>query len=439
VNRLNSKIVVVDAVMGQGKTSWAIQMMRERPHERFLYVTPYLDECERVVSACCPDRFCQPHDNDGLTKLDDLKAKMAEGKCIATTHELFKRIDREVLELVADHGYILVLDEVVDVIRPLTAPDAKTVVSEEDEERTNADWIRALIEHDILRVGESLGNGQAQRLLPGEETRLGLWSYQKYAEEGRLVMVNGAMLVWLFPADCFSSFKEVYNLTFLFDGQAQKAYLDIHGLTYDLKSVVKAGDRYELVEWDPDLDGAIIEKARELISIYEGPANNIGWKTGRSQPLSKNWYLRNRKLGRQVMQATKDWLRRRARATASEAIWTVFKPIYNEGRNAPAGYKKSWLSTTTRATNEYRERRAVAYLVNVFFRTPVARYLYTMGIQLDEDLFALSEMVQFIWRSRIREGKPIDVYIPSSRMRHLLKGWLEQSPVSTGIPEAEAA
>ena len=44
---------------------------------------------------------------------------------------------------------------------------------------------------------------------------------------------------------------------------------------------------------------------------------------------------------------------------------------------------------------------------------------------MDQTLYALSEMVQFIWRSRIREGKEIVLYIPSKRMRELLKEWLE--------------
>ena len=45
---------------------------------------------------------------------------------------------------------------------------------------------------------------------------------------------------------------------------------------------------------------------------------------------------------------------------------------------------------------------------------------------MDEDLFALSEMLQFIWRSAIREGKDIHLYIPSSRMRGLLETWLDK-------------
>jgi hypothetical protein len=41
----------------------------------------------------------------------------------------------------------------------------------------------------------------------------------------------------LFPSNCFESFKEVWNLTYLFDGQAQKAFFDIHGLAYETLSV----------------------------------------------------------------------------------------------------------------------------------------------------------------------------------------------------------
>ena len=46
--------------------------------------------------------------------------------------------------------------------------------------------------------------------------------------------------------------------------------------------------------------------------------------------------------------------------------------------------------------------------------------------ELDEDAYALSEMLQLIWRSRIRNGENINVYIPSKRMRDLFKEWLDE-------------
>ena len=47
-----------------------------------------------------------------------------------------------------------------------------------------------------------------------------------------------------------------------------------------------------------------------------------------------------------------------------------------------------------------------------------------MGVPVYEDIYALSQMVQWMWRSRIRSGEPIHAFIPSSRMRGLFKQWL---------------
>ncbi len=46
------------------------------------------------------------------------------------------------------------------------------------------------------------------------------------------------------------------------------------------------------------------------------------------------------------------------------------------------------------------------------------------NIKLDGDQNALSELIQWIWRSRIRNFEDIEIYIPSFRMRNLLKKYL---------------
>ncbi len=45
-------------------------------------------------------------------------------------------------------------------------------------------------------------------------------------------------------------------------------------------------------------------------------------------------------------------------------------------------------------------------------------------MSIQEDTYALSEMLQFIFRSAIRDGKEIELYIPSFRMRQMLKEWI---------------
>ena len=47
------------------------------------------------------------------------------------------------------------------------------------------------------------------------------------------------------------------------------------------------------------------------------------------------------------------------------------------------------------------------------------------GVEVREDMYALSEMIQWVWRSAIRDGKDIWIYIPSRRMRELFQNWLD--------------
>ena len=46
------------------------------------------------------------------------------------------------------------------------------------------------------------------------------------------------------------------------------------------------------------------------------------------------------------------------------------------------------------------------------------------GVSVEEEKYALSEMIQWIFRSAIRNGESIQIYIPSQRMRQLLIDWL---------------
>jgi hypothetical protein len=48
------------------------------------------------------------------------------------------------------------------------------------------------------------------------------------------------------------------------------------------------------------------------------------------------------------------------------------------------------------------------------------------GCDIDEDVYALSVMLQWIWRSAIRDGKDITLYLPSVRMRELLVSWINK-------------
>ena len=83
-----------------------------------------------------------------------------------------------------------------------------------------------------------------------------------------------------------------------------------------------------------------------------------------------------------------------------------------------------FVACNARATNDFDRRHVLMYMLNRFFNPILVDFFSVRGYVLDEDQFALSELLQWIWRSAIRKGEPINLYIPSSRMRNLLQEWL---------------
>ena len=108
-------------------------------------------------------------------------------------------------------------------------------------------------------------------------------------------------------------------------------------------------------------------------------------------------------------------------------LWTTFKEYKNNVKRK--GFAKGFAPINCRATNEYSNKTAIAYIGNRFFKPTIKNFFTFNNIPTEkqfEDKFALSELVQFVFRSAIRNGKPIDVYIPSKRMRDLFEEWLKK-------------
>ena len=107
--------------MGAGKSSALINLINNSKNDvRFIYVTPYLKEVERIIEKCPDKNFKQPFINEEFkySKLRGLKILLGQQQNVVTTHALFHYFDDEIIDLVYNGNYILILDEVVDVIVP---------------------------------------------------------------------------------------------------------------------------------------------------------------------------------------------------------------------------------------------------------------------------------------------------------------------------------
>lgn len=77
----------------------------------------------------------------------------------------------------------------------------------------------------------------------------------------------------------------------------------------------------------------------------------------------------------------------------------------------------------SKATEEYSDRYNLAYLIDRYLHPGIKDFFLQKGVTINEDEYALSELIQWLFRSRIRFGERVNLYIPSERMRRLLDGW----------------
>lgn len=408
--KFNCKVNVVDAVMGAGKSQSIINYINQDDESRFLVITPYLDEVKRYKKYCSEKNFKTPLFENGKTKLDDIKKLITKGENIISTHALFQRFDNELIDMCRAANYILIMDEVANVVDEYN-------ISKQD--------------YQVLVNTYADINPETKQLIwkNEHENYIGKFENEKrLCELGSLVCYGDSLMVWLFPIETFNSFREIYILTYRFDLQMQKYYYDYYELPYKYLSVAgDSMDTYHLVDYSDGIN-CIKYDYKKLIHICDiDKLNMIG---DRETDLSKSWYERNKKnISMSILKNNiSNFFRNIRNDCSTDNIWTTFKDFYSYLKGK--GYTKGFLPLNSRATNEYRDRTSVVYPVNRYLNPFVKNFFTTNNIQVDEDGYALSEMLQFIWRSAIRNGEEIWVYIPSIRMRNLLKQWIEENSIS---------
>ena len=227
------------------------------------------------------------------------------------------------------------------------------------------------------------------------------------------------LLVWNFKIEMFLSFKEIYIMTYLFESSYLKHYFDMYDVQYEKYAV----EGFNIIKFE-DKKPYNKQYLKRLINIYDGNLNNVGDK---NTALSLNWFKKNKGLVEKLKKNVYNYVQNIAKSKSEDIIWTTFKS--QEKKLKGKGYANSFISLNTKATNEYRNRDTIIYCCNRFMSPDYVDYFERYGLNVDQEIFALSEMIQFIWRSAIRDGKPIKIYIPSSRMRELLIDWLDNENI----------
>lgn len=404
------RITVVDSLMGSGKTSWAFQeLFNKNLDENLLYITPFLSEIEgengripKAIKSGEIKRDVVTPKNKGSGKLGNIANLLSNQMDIASTHALFRMFDEDCKQALRENKYILILDETLDCVEPYFF-------------KAKDDAEELLAKHDI----EIDSNGLVKWTGSERETR---WEdVRLLAQNKALFRVDSKFFVWHYPIDIFKLFKHVYVLTYMFDGSLMKPYFDMYNIKYEVKSISGSRGSYKLVEYyKPD-----IKPIRDRLNIYKGNYNtNIPQKDNvLSTSWSKSAY--NQKYMKRIQNNMYCFVRNEINAKSNDVMWTSIKE--SKKKLQGKGYTNGFVSCNARASNDYKDKTCLMYAVNWYINPEINKFFFQHDITVNQDKVALSTMLQWIWRSNIREPKSdkiINIYIPSGRMRRLLFQWL---------------
>lgn len=404
-----NKVKIIDQIPGAGKSFSAINYINSSPDDkRFIVITPFIDEIKRYQEFCPERKFKSPNEKRGRgSKFVDIKQLIRKGYNIVSTHVLFSRFDSEIVELCKVLKYTLILDEVAEVVRECD-------ITKDDIDNLLKNYCDYNNETGLLKWREE------------HQNYVGKFSEIKnMCNLGGMAYARDSLLIWMFPVEVFNVFEDVFILTYMFNSQIQRYYYDYYNIQYEYLYV--DGDSIDTYHFVKEPQKKIKYDYGNLIHILDNDKLNL---IGDSYfNLSSSWFKRNKDtaLMNQLKNNIYNFFFNIRHSKSGDNLWTTM----NDYRSllSGKGYSKGFLYLNARAINSYRTRTSVAYLFNVFLNPMIKGFFQDHGVEVDEDGYALSEMLQWIWRSAIRDGKEIWLYIPSSRMRNLLIEWIRKNSI----------
>lgn len=435
-----TKFKVMDVLCGGGKTTEVInQISKSHKKQPFMYISVLIDECHRIAGTYYEedDVYKRPvkaesinlngeeywgYDVDskhplktrnfrhpeylGGTKTDSLEWLLENKHNISSTHQLFLNMSKEMLTNAKD--YILIIDEQLDVIHNYDGLDGRET--------------KALFKKGILSLADDGLTLNFNREAFGRgETSVKDTRYQELAELcdlGRLACINNTFVVWQLDIELLLSFKEVWIATYMFDKSVMAQYLASHNISWETKTWGKTPqDIRHLI----NIVG--VDDITSYDSMVRSRHHKLNKVSSQYHHLSTNHFKRG---GKELVEVCRKNLRTylytNCEVKKGDYIYTTLKEYSR--KIGGSRYVNSWVAMRCKATNQYSKVHNLAYMHNLYCPPHHQNYFDLRGYPVSGDDYSLSELVQWVWRSAIRNGEEINLYIPSMRMRELFICWL---------------
>ena len=416
-----NKVVVVDALCGQGKTESVIDMMQKDTEGKFLYVTPYLDECHRVAGTIYDplDKDKRPltdidgnyiykegvrlqsfgfkHPDDSFGKKGkSLCSLLGEGENVVSTHALFTELGGNAIEAARD--YTLIIDESVNVYSQDNRH--KTIMDAKEKKIIYLDTDGITLRFDRSQFGTPT--------LENPDTAKGSL-YESIAAQcdlGQLLQLRKKTVIWEMSADLLRTFKKVIICTYMFEGSEMSVYLKKKGIDYTIQKLTGAKTARDV---------------SHLIEVLDDDRLNTIGTTGKLSSSAFSSASKKDFLCETMRRNLQNIFTNKWKVKADDRLWTCF--VTDKKTIGGEKYINQFLPYNYKATNDYIKVHHVAFLVDVYTHPTIVEASELKGGTIDQELHAVSALIQFVFRSAVRKGEPIKLYLPSLRMRELLELW----------------
>jgi hypothetical protein len=310
-------------------------------------------------------------------------------------------------------GYNIIVDEVLDVVKGVVGKSSQSF----QEFYLNDGYA---IEHEDGRISPT---EKWETLLGSVSDTLDPRLF-KLAKAGTLYRVDGTFFVSVLSPALLRSAKSVTVFTYLAEGSVMLPYLRRFGIAID--HVV-----------DADRDRAFRAEAKRLITLRQLRSLK-NFKFSYSAQMSKRDKEARDKA---VATSLKNLARRELRGVDLQKVLITCakEQWYHNGddtKGKTVGFSKGsrfsaaqWIPNTTRGTNDYADCQACVYLYDQYLNPYIKRWVGLGSDPRADDRYAVAEMIQWIYRSRVRRGEPIQLFIASPRMFRLLEDWLDGADV----------
>ena len=351
--------------------------------------------------------FVSPSTDEFDNKSDSLRQLLLDNKNVVTTHALYGIVGQLAWEGCLK-DYDIIIDEVLDVVGQVDG------VSE-------TSWKLLYIDSGFAEVdvgGKVLPTAKWEEYVGRVSDTLNTNLYA-LAQRDSLHVVDGSFFLKCLPPPLLQSGRTITIYSYLAEGSMMLAYLNKLGISY----------RHQR---DISEDRQFRAKAKKLITIKSIPALEDTAFSYSKQTGTKGKVDRNKLVAKSLMNIRHRELRDtsldKVMVTCAKLNWYLKgnsdKPKPNAFSKDSRMFKARWVANTTRGTNDYIQVRTAIYLWDQHMNPYICRWL---GIDKDakaNDRYATTELVQWLYRSAVRNGEPITLYMPSNRMRVLLAAWL---------------